>query len=132
MKHILLVHDEQEDPGTRKLYLESVGYLVTLCPGAQECLRLLDNQRPDVVVMDVLIRGQNGFEVCRRIRERFTPAELPVILCSAVYRKRVFREEAWDAGAQGYLLKPVDPEDLVTHIEAVADRTARQTQGSPA
>ena len=69
MKQIFLVHDHQEDPNVRRHYLESVGFAVTLLSGSEPLMKLLRKQRPDAVVMDILIEGMNGFEACREIRK---------------------------------------------------------------
>jgi len=122
MKLIFFIHDCQDDPEPRRQVLESSGYSVRSFSSGSEALEALSVDQPDAVVMDILLDGPNGFEVCRSIRARHPAGELPVILCSAVYRKRVFKEEAWDAGAQGYLLKPVDPDDLVQHVNSACSR----------
>lgn len=124
MKHVLLVHDQQEDPFLRRQWLENSGFLVTTAESGEEALRVIEDQRPDCVLLDVLIKGPNGFEVLSQIRERYPADEVPVILTSTIHRKRLYREEAWERGAQGYLLRPIDPAELVRHIVA-----ATQVQG---
>ena len=119
MKHVLLVHDQQEDPVPRRQWLENSGFLVTTAESGEEALAAIARERPDCVLLDVLIKGKNGFEVLSWIRERHPPEEVPVILTSTIHRKRLYREEAWERGAQGYLLRPIDPAELVRHILAV-------------
>ena len=126
MKTIYFVHDQLEAPFVRQHFLESAGYRVVAMESGERCLELLGSERADLVLMDVLIEGRNGFEVCRRIRKRFSPSELPVILCSEIYRSRLFREEALQAGAQRYLLKPVRLDELVAEVHAVLDETRGQ------
>ena len=119
MKHVLFVHDRQEDPFIRRHWLENSGFLVTLADRGEDAIEIIESEEPDCVLLDVLLKGKNGFLVLDDIRRRWTKEELPVILCSRVLRQRRYREEAWDRGAQGYLLRPVDPTDLVRHIVAV-------------
>jgi len=117
MKHVLLVHDASEEAWSRQDYLERAGYQVTAVPSEAQCLELLATKQPDLVVLDVLIEGRNGFEVCRHIRRTIPPKEMPIVLCSEIYRSSQFREEARNAGAQGYLLKPCEPGELLATIQ---------------
>lgn len=129
-QEIFLVHDQQESPAPRQDFLEMAGFRVTAMRSGAECLELLATRTPDLVLMDVLLEGANGFEVCRRIRERCTADELPIVLGSMIYRSRVYRDEAFAAGAQLYLLRPVKLDDLVAQIREVL--AARRTPTSAA
>ena len=118
MQEIFFVHDQQESPEARKNFLEMTGFRVTLLKSGEECLERLEKARPALILMEVLLKGPNGFEVCRHLRESHGPGALPIILCSGIYRSRIYRDEALAAGAQRYLLLPVDFEELA---EAVTD-----------
>ena len=119
MQHVFLVHDQQESAVTRRSFLEMSGYKVTTMSSGLECLERLAADKPDLVLIDVLVDGPNGFEICRRIRQRHKPADLPVILGSTIYRSRIYRDEALKAGAQRYLLRPLRLDDLVKQIGEV-------------
>jgi chemotaxis family two-component system response regulator PixH len=82
---------------------------------------------PHLLILDVLIDGRNGFEVCRQVRGLLPPDRLPIILCSDVYRSSVFRREATDAGAQFYLLTPIDMDELMKHVRALTQGVAAKT-----
>lgn len=112
MNEIYFAHDEQESPVSRTGQLVMAGYRVTLFRGGDDLCAALERHKPDLVVLDVLLHGAHGFEVCRRIRKSFAREELPVILMSDIYRARAYRDEAQLAGAQAYLLRPIRPEDL--------------------
>jgi CheY-like chemotaxis protein len=116
MTTILFVHDGQENPRLRQQLLELSGYRVRVLKSGQECLDLVGETRPDLVLLDVLLEGPNGFEVCRALRERYSGALLPIMLCSGIYTARVFQEAATEAGAQAYLLHPYEPSDLVEEV----------------
>ncbi len=120
MQHIFLVHDHQESPATRKTNLELAGFEVSLMKSGEEVMKALGAKKPALVLMDILLDGKNGFDVCRAIRERAGPAEVPVILCSHIYRSRIYRDEAAAAGAQRYLLLPMKIEDLVANVADLA------------
>ena len=77
MKSILYVHDHQDNPWQKKQLLESAGMQVELAKTSNDCLIAIDKSRPDIVLMDVLLEGSNGFELCEEIRRRFSKTELP-------------------------------------------------------
>lgn len=116
MQEILFVHDIQESPLTRKNYLEMAGFQVTLLKNSEDCLKRLGQKKPDLVLMDILLEGKNGFDTCRAIREIITPEELPIVLCSHIYRSRLYRDEAMTVGAQRYLLLPMKSDELLKNV----------------
>ncbi len=119
MQEIFLVHDEQESAATRKSFLEMAGYHVTTMRSGTELFEALEGRVPALVLMDVLLEGPTGFDVCRQVRARFTSQKLPILLSCTVFRSRVYRDEALAAGAQGYVLRPVKLEDLVEQVAEV-------------
>ncbi len=125
MQQIFFVHDFQESPLTRKNYLEMSGFEVVMLRSGKECLEALAKTKPALVLMDVLLEGQNGFDVCRAIRQRCNAAEVPIILCSHIYRSRIYRDEAAAAGAQRFLLMPLRLDDLLVHVMELISRPAR-------
>jgi CheY-like chemotaxis protein len=123
MKQLLLVHDAQENPQARVDFLESQGYAVTVSPSSMEALRICEGQKPDVVVTDVLIEGQHGFDLVTALRARFEPQDLPILVCSGIYRGRAYNEEAFNRGAQGYLRWPAALGDLGREVALVLKET---------
>jgi len=117
MKQIIFVHDQQESPAPRAQFLEQAGYEVHLHASCTDCYEVLRHNKPDVLLLDILLEGENGFEFCRSVRKLYSADELPIILMSKIYRTRAFREEAKTAGAQAYFLRPVRLEDLVHEVE---------------
>ena len=126
MKHIFFVHDSQEDPSTRRHHLESSGFRVSAFSNGEEAVQQMLIDCPDGVIMDILLEGKDGFEICREIRKLYPKSDLPVILCTAIYRQRIYREEAWDAGAQGYLLRPFSPAEMVQHLNTAIRSQPRE------
>jgi CheY-like chemotaxis protein len=119
MKRIFLVHDQQESPHLRAQDLEAAGYQVHLMKSGVQCIERLASGLPNLLIMDILLEGKHGFDVCRQIRRQYTPQELPILLCSDVYRSRPFREEANNAGAQAFLLTPITARDLLDAVAAL-------------
>jgi DNA-binding response OmpR family regulator len=126
MATVLLVED---DPGAREgleLALRRLGYNVRAAETGEAALRDFPGAAADVVVLDVMLPGLDGFEVCRRLRRG---SDVPVIMLTA-------RGDDLDivggleAGADDYVVKPVEPRVLDARIRAVIRRTARA--GTPA
>ena len=126
MTEVLLVED---DPAARQgleLALRRLGYGVRAAGTGEAALGAIGAGAADVVVLDVMLPGLDGFEVCRRLRRS---SDVPVIMLTA-------RSDDFDivggleAGADDYVVKPVEPRVLDARIRAVLRRTARA--GSPA
>jgi CheY-like chemotaxis protein len=113
MPSVYFAHDQQESPSPRRLALELAGYEVRCFSNGVALCEALAQALPDVLVMDVLLEGRNGFDTCRTLRTKYKAASLPVILSTPIYRSRAYKEEAEAAGAQHYLLRPCQPEELV-------------------
>ena len=116
MTTIYFASDKQESPIPRRHALESAGYRVRHFTSSAALLAAVEEQRPDLVLLDDLLAGTNGFEVCRILRESNSAPVLPIVLCSMIYRSRVYREEAERLEVQGYVLRPVTPEDLLAEV----------------
>ena len=129
MKDILIVHDRQEANQLRKSYLEMSGFAVDVTYEAPNLIERLEKKMPALVLMDVLLEGPNGFDLCREIRKRWGPDELIVLLTSGIYRSRIYRDEAVAAGAQGYILKPCEPDELVREVSLALERKSASTRG---
>ncbi len=116
MKMIFLIHDHQDNPWHRKQQIESSGFRVEMFTRGEDAIAVLDDYKPDLLLMDVLLDGPNGFEVCRKIRETHGADKLPIILCSTIYRDIRFQTEAHMAGAQDYFLRPIEISELVAKM----------------
>lgn len=118
---ILIVED---DPGTLEiveLYLRRDGHKVIKSQDGIEGLRLAREARPDLVVLDLMLPGMDGMEVCRTLRGE---SDVPVVMLTA----RVEEEDrlsGLDLGADDYLTKPFSPRELAARVRAVLRRTAR-------
>jgi DNA-binding response OmpR family regulator len=116
MKTILFVHDAQESPALRQGYLEAAGFDVRLLSNGHQLHSALDKETPALVLLDVLLEGRNGFEVCQEVHLKHPQRSFPIVLCTHIYRTRQFRDEALRLGASDYLLLPIAFEDFVGRI----------------
>jgi two-component system, OmpR family, response regulator MprA len=124
---ILVVDDERAVRDSLRRALELQGYQVDLAAdGAEALAQLESNGQPDAVVLDILMPGMDGLEVCRRIREQ--GSEVPVLMLTA--RDAVGdRVAGLDAGADDYLVKPFALEELLARIRALLRRTTPTADG---
>lgn len=125
MNQILLVHDHQASPGLRRSVLERAGWEVRATSSSEECLAWLRAAEPALVILDVLLDGGTGFDLCQRIRDHHPAERVPIVLGCHVYREPEHRAEAERVGAQAYLPLPVEPEELL----AVVARLTGERQG---
>jgi DNA-binding response OmpR family regulator len=119
-QHILLVEDEVKLARFIELELESEGYRVTVAHDGMSGLSLLRESEPDLAILDWMLPGLTGVELCRRLRS--TGIKIPVILLTA--KDEVGdRVTGLDAGADDYLVKPFSIEELLARIRAHLRRT---------
>jgi DNA-binding response OmpR family regulator len=119
-QHILLVEDEIKLARFIELELESEGYRVTVAHDGMSGLSLLRESEPDLAILDWMLPGLTGVELCRRLRS--TGIKIPVILLTA--KDEVGdRVTGLDAGADDYLVKPFSIEELLARIRAHLRRT---------
>ena len=117
---ILVVDDERAVREALRRALELEGYEIELADGGQAALERIANAEPDAVILDVLMPGVDGIEVCRQLR--MTGNDLPVLMLTA--RDAVAnRVEGLDAGADDYVTKPFALEELLARVRALLRRT---------
>jgi PAS domain S-box-containing protein len=115
---ILFVDDDVASRHMLGWILRNEGFRVIEAGSGGEALRLAA-ERPDLVVLDVNLPDLNGFEVCRRIRAEPATAATPVLHVSAVYIDSGDRSEGLERGADGYLVKPVEPREMLATVRAL-------------
>jgi len=115
-KNILVIDD---DPSTSRFIsytLEQEGYRVSTSPNGLEGLRKAQNEGPDLIVLDIMLPGIDGFEICQRLRAEPETAKLPILMLSAKAHE-VDKATGLRVGADDYLTKPVDPAEIVKGVE---------------
>jgi len=131
MRTVYFAHDQQENPEMRNHLLELAGYSVKLFRSYRELVAALKGAPPDLLLMDILLEGKNGFEAALEISERTKERSFPIVLCAHIYRQRAFREEALRCGAQDYLLLPLAPEQFLLRVnQAIGYFVPPETQRS--
>lgn len=121
-KKILVVDDDKSVSEMLKMLLETRGYKVSLAHNSKETFSLI-NEHTDLVLLDLVLPDEDGFDVCRRIREGEQSSNIPIIILSAKLLQADVIEGLY-LGADDYLTKPFDFEELVARMEAVMRRSS--------
>src|SRR5882672_9502702 len=116
MAHILLVEDSPTTRAILKSALEGKGYRVTEAVDAEQALELVQTQKPDLILLDLLLPGLDGWEACEQFRKMPHVKDIPIIMLTNQTRP-VDKLRGWQAGADEYLFKNDDIEPLLNAIE---------------
>ena len=120
-KRLLLVEDDKAIAELVQFHFEREGYAVTSTPNGEEALILVEEVRPDLMVLDWMIEGISGIELCRRLRRKPSTANLPIIMLTA-RGEEDDRLRGLETGADDYVTKPFSPKELVVRAAAVLRR----------
>jgi two-component system KDP operon response regulator KdpE len=122
---ILAVDDEAGILRLIRLELTEQGYRVVVASDGDEAVRTFEQQRPDVVVLDIMLPDMSGLEVMRRLRER---SNTPIILLTARDHDED-KVRGLELGADDYIVKPFNPQELTARVRAVLRRAVRESIG---
>jgi DNA-binding response OmpR family regulator len=117
---VLVVDDDPTVSDVVRRYLERAGYTVTLAADGPTALHAFDRERPELVVLDIMLPGIDGLEVCRRLRAKVEG--LPVVMLTALGEESD-RVLGLELGADDYVTKPFSPRELVLRVQSVLRRT---------
>ena len=120
-KRLLLVEDDRAIAELVKFHFTRAGYTVTSTPNGEEALILVDEIRPDLLILDWMIEGISGIELCRMLRRRPATANLPIQMLTARGEEED-RLRGLDTGADDFITKPFSPKELVARAAAVLRR----------
>jgi two-component system phosphate regulon response regulator PhoB len=118
---MLLVEDDRALAELLAWHFERAEFEVVRTADGEEALLLADESPPDIVILDWMIEGVSGLEVCRRLRRRPATANLPIIMLTA-RGEEADRVRGLDTGADDYVTKPFSPRELVARVSAVLRR----------
>lgn len=117
--HILVVDDDRDIRASLAEYLRTRGFRASVAQDSREMDRLLATTHPDLVVLDIMMPGEDGLSVCRRLQES---SQIPIILLTAL-TESTDRIVGLELGADDYVAKPFDPRELVARIKSVLRRS---------
>jgi two-component system phosphate regulon response regulator PhoB len=120
-KKLLLVEDDRAIAELLIWHFEREDYEVSRTGDGEEALMLAEEEHPDVIILDWMIEGVSGLEVCRRLRRKERTANIPIIMLTA-RGEESDRIRGLDTGADDYVTKPFSPRELVSRVAAVLRR----------
>lgn len=115
---VLIVDDSKTEQMFLTDVLQAQGLQVRTAGNAEEAMLRLAEEKPDLILMDVVMPGQNGFQITRAISRDPETQDVPVIICTS---KNQETDRIWGLrqGARDYLVKPIDPQELLAKIAAL-------------
>ena len=124
MAHILIAEDDPEIAMLERDYLEMEGYRVTVVENGQHAITHILNNPYDLILLDLMLPGCSGYDVCRLIRDR---VDIPILMVTA-RTESVDKIRGLGLGADDYIPKPFDPAELVARVKSHLARYQRLTQ----
>ncbi|HEY2810195.1 MAG TPA: response regulator transcription factor [Rhabdochlamydiaceae bacterium] len=128
-KRILLIEDEEDIAALIKLQAEVSGYKLHVEVDGLNGYRAIEREKPDLVILDIMLPGQNGFDVCRKMKANAELRNVPVIILTAK-REELDMVLGLELGADDYVAKPFSPKVLFSRIKAVL-RRSKEAEKSP-
>lgn len=126
MNKVLLIEDDARLAGLISEYLQRYDFQTSVVLRGDLALAAIENDPPDVIVLDLMLPGMDGFDVCRQIRKQ---SGLPIVMLTA--RADLFDQvTGLEVGADDYVLKPVEPRLLLARLRAVLRRSQAQPQAA--
>ncbi len=126
MNRVLIIDDDERHSALLKSYFERFGIELICAGDAETGLPMIDTEKPDLLLLDVMLPGKDGFEICREVRKQ---GQLPVIMLTA--RDDVIdRVSGLELGADDYITKPFEPRELVARISTILRRAGGQSDAA--
>lgn len=115
MPTVLVVDDSATEREIISGCLKGSGLTIVIAKSGEEALDKIKAQKPDLIVLDVVLPGRSGFEICRELKGEDITSKIPVIICST---KGTEMDKFWGLkqGADAYITKPIDQEELVKTV----------------
>ena len=119
IRKVLVVDDSKTELVFLTDLLQKNGFSVKTAENADDAMRRIEEERPDLILMDVVMPGQNGFQLTRAIARNPQYAGVPIILCTS---KNQETDRVWGMrqGARDYITKPIDVDELMAKIKALS------------
>ena len=130
MTRICVVEDDHDIADLIRHYVEKAGWTPEMFASGSAALAAVRQRLPDAVVLDLMLPGMDGLEVCRALRADAATSHLPIIMLTA-RAEETDRIAGLEIGADDYLTKPFSPNELVARLRALLRRAARSTPAGP-
>lgn len=130
-RKVAVIDDEPKIREMLRALLKGEGYEVVEAADGLEGFHLVEREKPALVLTDLLLPRLSGFKLCQRIKETPALSSIPVVLLTGVYRKEQYKTEGKKFGADAYLTKPVDPEEVKAAVRRLCP-LPEESKASPA
>ena len=127
---VLAVDDNEMHCYALRKVLENSGFEVSVAHNGSDALTLAEDQKPDVVLLDINLPDVNGFEVCARLKQHDATKGIAVVFHSATESTGPAKSYATSVGASGFLTYPIDPSQLATVLRGAAARASTSGKAS--
>ncbi len=124
-ERVLIIEDEEDIQELIRYTLQREGYLISQAASGEDGYNLIRTEKPDLVVLDLMLPGMDGLEVCRRVKQDTEARHVPIIIASAKGEESDI-VVGLELGADDYVTKPFSPKVLLARVKAVLRRRARE------
>ena len=126
---VLVIDDEKDIVSLLRYHLEKAGFQGLEGTDGTVALRLVREHHPDLLILDLMLPGMDGLEICRHLRQDAATARLPILMLTAK-AEEVDRVVGLEVGADDYVVKPFSPRELVARVRAILRRAQEPTDVS--
>ncbi|NES22445.1 MAG: response regulator [Symploca sp. SIO3E6] len=119
MRTVLIVENNLSDLELMSHYLRDSGYNVIKALAAKEALNKVEEQKPDVIITEVVLPGMSGLELCRRLKNHPVTEKVPIVICSSK-NQEIDRLWGMKQGADAYITKPFTREQIISALKSLA------------
>jgi DNA-binding response OmpR family regulator len=121
---VLVVDDEQDVAKALKVRLKTSGYQVVLASDSVQALMIAHKEKPDLIILDIMLPGGGGFAVTERLKQSQETRSIPIIFLTGIPGGEA---KAYQLGASGYVMKPYHPDELLETIRQALEKNKGQT-----
>ena len=123
-RKVLVVEDDPDQLEVTRLSLKAAGFAIGTASNGIDALKKAQTVSPDLILLDVMMPGLNGFAVCETLRENPATASIPILMLTGLC-SHISQLVAFESGATDYLIKPFVPEELISKVEKLLIRAQR-------
>jgi DNA-binding response OmpR family regulator len=127
-RKILVVEDDPEQLEVIRLNLKAAGFAIGTAANGTDALVKTRSISPDLIVLDLMLPGLNGFDVCKALRRDPATASVPIIMLTGM-RSQIGRFAGFESGANAFLLKPFDSKELISKAEELLSQPVAPSGG---
>jgi len=127
-RKVLVVEDDPDQLEVTRLSLKAAGFAIGTAANGIDALKKARTVSPDLILLDVMMPGLDGFAVCETLRGNPATASIPILMLTGLC-SHISQLVAFESGATDYLIKPFHPEELVSKVEKLPGRSQRLLAG---